>query len=356
MPELSDNRVAVYIDFDNIVISRYDQVHGRNAWRNDEARGATPNSGGDVASKLARATVDVSAILDFASSFGTVALSRAYADWSIAANASYRAQLVDRAVDLTQLFAATKAGKNGADIRLSVDVLEDLFRLPDLSHVVIVAGDSDYIALAQRCKRLGRFVVGIGVAGGTSPALIAACDEFELYDAIPGVARVAAEPDAVKAPRGRGRGAAKAPAADAAAVLDEALDAAAAKKTPPPAGTSPLFVSPEPADASETAKLGDDEATRLLVRALELGHAKDDSEWLNASGVKSQIKRINPSFNEKLLGFSSFSDFVRSRGDLVEVKVEGQNRAIRLKRPGAAPDAAPAKRKAAPRRATKPAG
>ena len=69
MPELSDdNRVAVYIDFDNIVISRYDQVHGRNAWRNDEARGATPRGDGEVAGKLARATVDVSAILDFASS------------------------------------------------------------------------------------------------------------------------------------------------------------------------------------------------------------------------------------------------------------------------------------------------
>jgi len=45
--------------------------------------------------------------------------------------------------------------------RLAVDAVEDMFRLPDLTHVVIVAGDSDYIALAQRCKRLGRYVVGI---------------------------------------------------------------------------------------------------------------------------------------------------------------------------------------------------
>jgi hypothetical protein len=29
MTEPGDTRVAVYIDFDNIVISRYDQVHGR---------------------------------------------------------------------------------------------------------------------------------------------------------------------------------------------------------------------------------------------------------------------------------------------------------------------------------------
>ena len=42
------------------------------------------------------------------------------------------------------------------------------FQHPDITHVVIVAGDSDYVPLAQRCKRLGRYVVGIGVAGSTS--------------------------------------------------------------------------------------------------------------------------------------------------------------------------------------------
>ena len=55
MPELNDARVAVYIDFDNIVISRYDRIHGRNAWRSDEARGATPRGEGEVAAKLAMA-------------------------------------------------------------------------------------------------------------------------------------------------------------------------------------------------------------------------------------------------------------------------------------------------------------
>src|SRR5213078_3902262 len=32
-------RVAVYIDFDNIVISRYDQVHGRGQFQRDKVRG-----------------------------------------------------------------------------------------------------------------------------------------------------------------------------------------------------------------------------------------------------------------------------------------------------------------------------
>jgi NYN domain len=190
MAEPGVARVAVYFDFDNIVISRYDQVHGRGQFQRDRVRSfdhADPPASGGVAAKLARATVDVGAVIDFASSFGTLVLTRAYADWSVPVNADYRGQLVSRAVDLVQLFPAAAYAKNGADIRLAVDAVEDMFRLPDLTHVVIVAGDSDYIALAQRCRRLGRYVLGVGVAGSTSRALTAACDEFVSYDALPGV-------------------------------------------------------------------------------------------------------------------------------------------------------------------------
>ncbi|MFD1713694.1 NYN domain-containing protein [Amnibacterium flavum] len=327
MADQTEGRVAVYIDFDNIVISRYDQLHGNGAWRRDNARTVAPDSSGgpdDVSAKLAAAEVEVGAILDYASSFGTVAISRAYADWSVPANASYRRQLVNRAVDLTQLFPVTQALKNGADIRLSVDVLEDLFRLPDLTHVVIVAGDSDYIALAQRCKRLGRFVLGIGVSGRTSPALIAACDHFEMYDSIPGATepRVLEEDDdrddevavetivAEPAPKSRrgGKAAAEAAAADPAAT--------------PPGGN--------PVDRPAT-KMSDKAATRLLVRALELLQAKDDDEWKNAASVKSQIRRLDPSFSERPLGYKSFTEFIRSRNSLVEFKAEGNERLVRLR-------------------------
>ncbi len=53
--------------------------------------------------------------------------------------------------------------KNGADIRLAIDVIDDLSRYDYVNHVLIVAGDSDYVSLAQRCKRLGRTVIGVGV-------------------------------------------------------------------------------------------------------------------------------------------------------------------------------------------------
>ncbi|MCX2712224.1 NYN domain-containing protein [Mycolicibacterium sp. J2] len=286
MTDATTTRVAVYLDFDNIVISRYDQVNGRNSFQRDKAKGLQPDP-------LARATVDVGAVLDFASSFGTLVLTRAYADWSADVNAGYRQQLVGRAVDLVQLFPAAAYGKNGADIRLAVDAVEDMFRLPDLTHVVIVAGDSDYIPLAQRCKRLGRYVVGIGVAGSSSRALAAACDEFVVYDALPGVP--AFEPVPAAEPKGTGR---------------------RTKKTEP---EEPAAPDPQAA------------ATALLTRALQIGLEKDDVDWLHNSAVKAQMKRMDPSFSERSLGFRSFSDFLRSRSDTVELDESSTTRMVRLR-------------------------
>ncbi|WP_046318557.1 NYN domain-containing protein [Mycobacterium sp. UM_Kg1] len=289
MTESGNTRVAVYLDFDNIVISRYDQVNGRSSFQKDKAKGLAKQP-----ERLARATVDVGAIIDFASSFGTLVLTRAYADWSAEVNTGYRAQLVGRAVDLVQLFPAAAYGKNGADIRLAVDAVEDMFRLPDLTHVVIVAGDSDYIPLAQRCKRLGRYVVGIGVAGSTSRALAAACDDFVSYDALPGVPVFEPAPiDAAAEPTRRSRQA-KEPAEEEA---------------------------PDPVDT----------ATALLTRALRIGLEKDDVEWLHNSAVKAQMKRMDPSFSEKALGYKSFSDFLRSYSDLVELDESSTTRRVRLR-------------------------
>src|SRR6201986_4455416 len=126
-------RVAVYIDFDNIVISRYDQLHVRGQFQRDKVRefdSAEKSADPGIAGRLQQATVDVGAVIDFASSYGTLVLTRAYADWSAPVNAAYRGQLVSRAVDLVQLFPTTRNVKNGADIRLAVDAVEDMFRLP----------------------------------------------------------------------------------------------------------------------------------------------------------------------------------------------------------------------------------
>ena len=185
-----------------------------------------------------------------------------------------------------QLFPAAAYAKNGADIRLAVDAVEDMFRLPDLTHVVIVAGDSDYVPLAQRCRRLGRFVVGVGVAGSTAKSLAAACDQFDSYDALPGVAA-------------------------------------------PPSGKKDA--APQRASASRRArKAAVDPTESLLERALRLESDKEGVEWQHASAVKSLIKRLDPSFSEKALGHKSFSEFVKAHPGVAEVDESGNIVLIRL--------------------------
>ncbi len=334
--DANDARVGLYIDFDNIVISRYQQLHGRNAFQRDGIRDfdrSSRDADPEVAARLAAATVDFNAIIDFAASYGALVVNRAYADWSVPVNASYQRQLMSRAVDLTQLFTATTRGtKNGADIRLAVDVVEDLFRLPDLTHVIIVAGDSDYIALAQKSKRLGRYVVGIGVAGSTSTSLAAACDEFEDYDSLPGIAKVSATAPATSAPVERSRSGKK--ASEPVEVQAKAAPSEARKFT-----TIPMFSHTDDSQFDEQEPVDDIDpqtvATELLVRALQIGHAKGDAdEWLNTGTVKNQMRRMDPSFNERPLGYRSFTDFLSSRGDLAELVEDGPQRLIRLRPEG----------------------
>lgn len=321
MPEASDSRVAVYIDFDNIIISRYDQVNGRGSFMKDKG---SSKPVADFAAKLKRATVDIGAIIDFAAAFGTIVLTRAYADWSAPVNADYRAQLVGRAVDLVQLFPAAAYGKNGADIRLAVDVVEDMFRLPDLTHVVIVAGDSDYVPLAQRCKRLGRYVVGIGVAGSTAKSLAAACDEFASYDRLPGVPPVLqpVEPAAAESSSKAGAGAGAGASAEAPA------DASAQK--PPATRTTRSRRAKDPDPSVASVPTSQESATALLERALRLESERADDDWVIASALKDLLKRLDPSFSEKELGHRSFTDFIRANPAIAELREEGNIRHVRL--------------------------
>ena len=303
MAEPTEGRVAVYIDFDNIVISRYGKVHPKN--RGDKLKDITATHGTELAKRLKEATVDVGAILDYASSFGLVTVSRAYADWSTYVNAAYRDQLIDRAVDLVQLFPTTQSLKNGADIRLAIDVIEDLFRLPDITHVVVVAGDSDYIAVAQRVRRLNRYVVGIGVADSSSPSLAAACNEFAYYENLPGLD-------------------------DEEDDEPEVVAVAVAPAEPTPAVTPSQKLTP----------------TNLLRRAVKLVPSKDDDEWKGLPQLKEQIRRTDPSFNEKTLGFASFTKFLQSRANVVELSTVNNVSKVRLIEPNPKTKQ-PAKKKAA---------
>lgn len=255
----AESRVAIYIDFDNVVISRASQA---------KATGAA-------------ATVAIDVLLDFATRYGRLTISRAYADWSVKTNADYREQLVARAVELVQLFPATRT-KNGADIRMAVDAIEDLYLHDGLTHIVIAAGDSDFVPLAQRARRLGRVVLGVGVAGSISKSLASACDVYVDYDEL----------------------------------LDDRqkLEAEADREEPKPSAKTTRDAS-APAAAAHPRR-----AYPLITEALRgLDAQHPEREWHALSALKNQILRIAPTFKEKDYGAASFSELLGRYASQIEV-------------------------------------
>jgi uncharacterized protein (TIGR00288 family) len=152
---IQDNqKIAVFIDFENISLS-------------------AANHFGEF---------DLGLLLKAIQQRGRITLRRAYGDWSRLIK--YRDALRENAVELVQLYSynVQQGGKNRADIRLVIDVMESLFMLDYIDTIVIVSGDSDFSSLMSKAREYGKYTIGVGVQASTSDLLIRACDEFIFYD------------------------------------------------------------------------------------------------------------------------------------------------------------------------------
>lgn len=234
--------IALYWDFENLHAALLDERDGAGAYQSSKFRPQDP-------------VVEIEPVLAYAGSLGRVAINRAYGNWQWLAR--YRHDLQAHGLDLVQLFPLGTGSKNGADIRLAVDAVDDLHRFPHVSHVVVVGGDSDYLSLAQRVRQHGRQIVGIGAAGSSHRQWIAACDRFVRYQEL-------VDPGST-----RGTGAL---GAERAAAFDLAVDAVA----------------------------------RLA--------AETGQRWVVKAAVKPMMTRIDPGFDETELGFGSFNAFLLAVG------------------------------------------
>jgi uncharacterized protein (TIGR00288 family) len=149
-----NQKIAVFIDFENISLS-------------------AANHFGEF---------DLGLLLKAIQQRGRITLRRAYGDWSRLIK--YRDALRENAVELVQLYSynVEQGGKNRADIRLVIDVMESLFMLDYIDTIVIVSGDSDFSSLMSKAREYGKYTIGVGVQASTSDLLIKACDEFIFYD------------------------------------------------------------------------------------------------------------------------------------------------------------------------------
>jgi hypothetical protein len=161
---MADAAVAIYWDFENVHACLVDDMHGDGSYRSGRYKPQDP-------------VVDIDPVAEYAAAFGRIVVHRAYANWQYFGR--YRLELQSHAIDLVQMFPLAGL-KNGADIRLVLDVAEDLQYQQHVTHVVVVASDSDYTSLAQRCRKQGRVFVGIGT-DRTAESYQFACDEFRRY-------------------------------------------------------------------------------------------------------------------------------------------------------------------------------
>jgi uncharacterized LabA/DUF88 family protein len=225
-------RVAVFIDFENVKRA--------------------------VDDYFVNERVDLKRILDQVTQVtgGRIIVKRAYADWGQFRD--YRSDLLDNATEPVQTFALTQRGKNGADIRIAIDVMDLALRQGDISHVTLVSGDSDFTPLVMKLRELGLQVIGVGVRSNTSTYLAKSCDRFLYYDDLR-----------------EGR----------------------------------TELPPEAHGEQEM------DAGRLLALAL----AEMGNRAVTGSALKTRMRQIDSRFDETRHGYTSFLDFLRAQDALIDL-------------------------------------
>ena len=160
-----EDRIALFVDFENLAIGARDRGHD----------------------------LDMSVIMDALSERGRVIVRRAYADWNLFSE--HRENLLSQRIDMIEVPQRTgMVRKNAADIKLAVDAIELSTQREFLTVFVIASGDSDFTPLVSKLRELNRRVIGVGVEGSTSNLLPGACDEFIFYERLSGQGSGRAEP------------------------------------------------------------------------------------------------------------------------------------------------------------------
>ncbi len=246
--DLNTCNVGIYLDFENLVISSKYVYPSRER----------PLSLGPV--------------VDFAASKGDICVRKAYANWQISQLKQYQKSLTAHGFETIHLPNTSSQGKNGADVKLVVDVMECLEQLKHIDTFVIGSGDTDFIPLLQKIRQRGKKVVVIGFDHSVGPLVKNNCTEFKSLVELLGQ-----------------------PEHDSLEETENVSDSSDSEDAP-----------------------ADTHGRKIMIRYIK--SSEEDSILMG--NLKMNLKRIDPSFSEKKLGYSSFKKYVESfQGDLIE-KIE----------------------------------
>ncbi len=222
-----ERRLAVFIDFENLALGF----------------------------KGSKERFDISRVLARLVEKGKLIVKRAYADWI--RYDEYKRKLHESAIELIEIPKRDITGKNSADIRLVVDVMDMAYAKAHIDTFVIVSGDSDFSPLVSKLKENGKYVIGLGMRDSTSNLLRDNCDEFIYY---------------------------------------EDLQPAGAEKA----------ISKIPNERRDVFKLLVDSAAALM---------RENKPVIYASMVKDTMKRKDPSFDESYYGYRMFTELLEDAED-----------------------------------------
>src|ERR1700748_305160 len=139
-------QVAVFVDFENLVLGAVKELPGQANPAPYEALTRPPGAAGGPLPRLCRG-------------YGNASVRRAYADWANPLFGGHQEDLAMNGVDLIQVARVGIQNKNAADIRMAVDAMETLIVHPEVSVFILVSGDGDYSPLVQRLREFGKWGV-----------------------------------------------------------------------------------------------------------------------------------------------------------------------------------------------------
>lgn len=311
---LSSESVAIYWDFENLHANLVDQAHGQGAYLANRFRPQDE-------------VVDVETIVEYALSLGPIAINRAFANW-VSFN-RYKQSLLQAAIELIQVFPPGANAKNGADIKLCLDVMEDMVRFPHIGTIIVVGGDSDYMPLSYKVKAAGRTLVGIGRRRGTNQHWARSCHEFKFYEGLLAPAGPVAEAVAAAQPP------AEPPVpvvAGETAVAPIELTAPVAEQAIVPAQAADQLEEMRTLlDVAETAAAQRKAGRELVGKAIARLAQNRGETWVQKARLRPFIQRIDSTFHESSYGFSTFNEMLASMSDLVEVRRGEFDHELRLR-------------------------
>lgn len=214
--------------------------------------------------------LSMSSIVDFAANNRNICIKKAYSDWSKPLLARYQNELNEHGFEMIHLPGTSQQGKNGADLRMTIDVLEDLQSFPMINTFFIGSGDTDFIPLIRRILARGKKVIIIGFDNSVGRLVKNNCTQFKSLNELYGEF-------------------------DQQDELDDS----------------------EKQDEQKT----EIDIERLNARELLIRFIKNRSsdEPLLLAALKYNLLRLQPTFSEKRLGYSSFKKFLESfQDDIVQ--------------------------------------